>query len=469
MKRFVKPPDELTGRAAAHGSVLLTGASFVGIAIRMATMVILTRELGASDFGLYVLAFSVHLAISSGYFLAAHGAVIADTSRYIGAQSYGSARRLLTEYSALQLLLGVILAGGTAVFIPFFRGGLLHEKASDWLVLLAVLVALTALKKITSASLSSHGNFGVMAAQQLVEALARLIAIVVLVLGLGRGIGGALEADVIGYASGLVVATVMAALAMSYMRACPSRSGWILPSLYKKHGKWDVLTAIGTQLTQSAANWVMAGILSTEAVGIYAVAKRSIGFAKSAMPLKTVMSPLMARHVSDPARLRRIFNKSLQYRVQLNLLLAIVGGALAYPVFRLLFPDFFPLVLVLFLLLLLRYVLNSYNVVTNPLIQAMQAQRMSFGLLVVRRALYIALSPVLMVAFGVVGAAVESLVTTLVISVVKYRLVARLGLRLKIDVSSFFRFEPEDRALVREVMVGKLKRFRTRRSEPRPQ
>ena len=458
----------MTGTDIARGSVLLTISSYLGIAMRMATMVVLTRELGARDYGFYILALSVHLAVSSGYFLGAGKAVIADVSREIGTKQYGRARRLLTEYAGLQLVLGLLLAGGVALFIPVFGDGLVHDRISDWLSLIAVLVAMTALRRIAAAGLTSHGNFGTIAIQQLLENGVRLIAVLALVLGLERGVGGVLEADIIALAFGLVVSFAMLARSTAYLRFHPSHSGWVLPGIYKAHGKWDVITSIGTQLTESAANWVMAGILNAEAVGIYAVAKRSIGFAKSGMPFKKVLAPIMARRASDPAQLRRIFNKALQYWVQFNVLWAVVGGALAYPVFRLLFPDFFPSILPIFLLLLVRHVLNAYNVVTNPLVQAMQAQKISFVMLVVRRASYFALSPALMIGLGVLGAAVETVITVIIMSLVKYRLIARLGLGLRIDVFTFFRFDAEDRHLVRGALTGKLGKIRLNRPEPRP-
>ena len=132
---------------------------------------------------------------------------------------------------------------------------------------------------------------------------------------------------------------------------------------------------------------------------------------------------------------------------------------MAYPVFRFLFPDYFPLVYPLFLLLLARYILNAFNAVTSPLVDSMQAQRISFIMLIVRRLSYFVLSPALMLGFGVIGAALEAVIATVILSVVKYRLVARLGLNLSIDVSSFFRFDAEDRGLVKRAVLGKMRKF----------
>jgi O-antigen/teichoic acid export membrane protein len=452
-------PDRMTGLSAARGSILLSASSYLGIAIRLATVVIVTRELGAHDYGVYVLTLSVQLAISSGYYLGAGRAVIADISRQIGQKQFGRVRRLLTEYSALQLTLAVILGGGVALFIPVFSGGLLNDSASDWLGLIAILVAMAALGRIVSTGLTSHGNFSALAARKLVEVIGRLVAALVLVSFLHRGIGGVLEADIIAQGAGLLVSFFFLARSTSYLRFHTPHRSWVLPGILKAHGKWDILTSVGSQLTESGANWVTAGILNAEAVGILALAKRSMGFAKSGLPLKTVLTPLMARRVSDPAQVRRIFSKAIQYRVQLNILMVIVGGALAYPVFRLLFPDFFPLVLPVFLLLLLRYFLNAYNVVTNPLVEAMQAQRISFSMIVVRRISYFALSPALMIGLGVIGAALEAVIATVIMSLVKYRLIARLGLGLRIEISSFFRFDAEDRNLIKRILPGRLRKL----------
>jgi O-antigen/teichoic acid export membrane protein len=456
-------PDKVTGATTARGSIVLTISQYLGIAIRMATVVILTRELGVRDYGLYVITFSVYLAVSSGFRLGARRAVVADISREIGAKEFGRVRRLLVEFSTLQLLLGVVLGGGVALFAFIFGDDLLHGGASEWMELVAILVAITGLKHIAWTGLTSHGNFSTIAAQHVLESVTRLVAILILVLVLDRGVRGVLEADIIAHAIGLAVSVPSLVRSSAYLRSYDFHRGWILPGILKAHGKWDALTSIGTQLTASATNWVIAGILDAEAVGVYSLAKRSVGFVKVGLPLKTVLAPLMARRVDDPAQLRRIFNKALQYSVQFNVLLAVVGGALAYPVFRFLFPDFFPIVLPLFLLLLLRYILNAYNTVTNPLVEAMQAQRISFIMLVVRRLSYFALSPGLMLGFGVIGAAVETVIATVILSLVKYRLVARLGLDLRIDVSSFFRFDAEDRNLVKGAVLGKLKKVRRNR------
>jgi O-antigen/teichoic acid export membrane protein len=451
-------PDKLTGSSVARGSILLTISQYLGIAIRMATVVILTRELGVRDYGLYVIAFSVYLAVSSGFFFGARRAVVADISREIGSKEFGRVRRLLVEFSALQLFLGAVLGGGVALVTLVFGDDLLHGGASEWMGLVAILVAITALKHIAWTGLVSHGSFSTIAAQRLLETAARLVAILVLVVVLDRGVGGVLEADIIAHAIGLALSFPVLVRSSAYLRSYESHRGWILPGILKAHGKWDALTSIGTQLTASATNWVVAGILDAEAVGVYSLAKRSVGFVKVGLPLKTVLTPLMARRVGDPVQLRRIFNKALQYSVQFNVLMSVIGGALAYPVFRFVFPEFFPLVLPIFLLLLLRYILSAFNTVTNPLVEAMQAQRISFITLAVRRLLYFAVSPALMLGFGVIGAAVEAVIATIILSLVKYRLVARLGLDLRIDVSSLFRFDVEDRNFVKGALLGKLKK-----------
>jgi O-antigen/teichoic acid export membrane protein len=456
-------PDKITGSSTARGSIMLTASSYVGIAVRMATVVILTRELGVRDYGLYVIALSVYLAVSSGFRLAARRAVVADISREIGAKEFGRVRRLLMEFSALQVALGVTLAGGVVLFTSIFGDDLLRGDASEWMDLIVILVAMTGLQHITWAGLTSHGNFSTIAAQQIVETATRLTMIIVLVAMADRGVTGVLEADIIARAAGLVVTSAVLARSIAYLRFHPSYRGWILPGILKAHGKWDALTAIGTQLTESAANWVMAGILDVEAVGVYSLAKRSVGFVKVGLPIKVVLTPLMARRVGDPAQLRRIFNKALQYSVQFDVLMAIAGGAVAYPVFKFLFPDFFPLVLPVFLLLLLRYTLNTYNTVTNPLVEAMQSQRILFIMLAVRRLSYFALSPPLMLGIGVIGAAVETVIVTVILTLVKYRLVARLGLDLRIDASSFIRFDSEDRNLFKGALLGKLKKVKRHR------
>jgi Na+-driven multidrug efflux pump len=100
--------------------------------------------------------------------------------------------------------------------------------------------------------------------------------------------------------------------------------------------------------------------------------------------------------------------------------------------------------------------------VTNPLVEAHQAQRISFSMTVVRRVLYFALSPGLMLGLGVVGAAVETVIAAIVMSLVKYRLIAKLNLNLKIDAKSFLRFDADDRQLVKGLLMGKLRRSDSR-------
>ncbi len=447
----------------ARGSIPLAVSQYLSIAIRMATMVILTWELGVRDYGLYVIAFAVNLAVSSVFKLGATRTVTADISIEIGAKKFGRVRRLLLEFSALQLVLGLVIGGGVALFTFVFGDRLPPSVPPEWMSLVAILVAMSGLDNIAQTGLTSHGKFGALAARPVLNAVTKLIAILVLVLVLDRGVRGVLEADIIANAIWLAVSLPVLVRSSAYLRFHTPHPGWILPGIFKAHGKWDALTAIATQLTESATNWIMAGILDVEAVGVYTLAKRSVGFVKVGLPLKTVLSPLMARRVGDPAQLRRIFNKTLQYSVQLNVLMAMAGGALAYPVFKFLFPDFFPLVLPLFLLLLLRYILNAYNTVTTPLVEAMQSQRILFIMFAVRRLSYFALSPALMLGIGVIGAAVETVITTVILTLVKYRLVARLGLSLRIDASSFFRFDGEDRKLVKGAVFGKLKKVRRKR------
>ena len=444
-------PGKLTGKAAARGSVLLTINGILGMAIGLVSMVVLTRALGVSDYGVYILLLSVHHALSGVFQLGAGSAVIADISRDIGARRYDRVKRFLLEYSVIQMVLALVLAGAIVAGRSFLADRF-GSDVGQGLSLIAVLMVVTAFRNVINVALSSHGEFGVLAFWNGAGSVLRLGGILFFVVTLDLAVPGALLADVVAQAVGIAAVTALMVRRLAYLRTQARFRGWLLPAVLKAHGKWSVFLSAGVHFSANWTTWVIALILNTEAVATYAVAKRLVAPAKVVLPLKTVLSPLLARQADDMIRVRYILQKSLQYRFLLSAVMALTGSLLAYPALALLFPELYPAVVPVFQILLFRLVVRAPRDVLNPLFTAMQMQRYSFYTFLIGQATFLIIGVPFIYFFGLIGAAMEAVIATLILGIMAYWLAVRMDPSLKIAPGLLLEFGRADWDFIKDVL-----------------
>ena len=449
-------PRQLTGRSTARGSALLTITGFIQMGIGLVSMVILTRALGVSGYGVYIVLRSVYEAACAGFQLGAGQVVIADVSREIGKGRFDRCKRLLLDFSwtqiVLSLVLSLVLAGATLAVRPIVttRFG---EDVTQGLFLVSLWLLITGVKNIVRVGLTTHGAFGALVFWSVAESLLRFGGILVFVVGFDSGIPGVLLADIAALCVALLLVAVPLLRSVSYLRGRERFREWLLPGVLRAHGKWSVFLTAGTHASAGWKTWILAFLIDAEAVAIYEIAKRLVVPAKVLLPLKTVLSPLLSRHIGDPARIQHLVHMSLRYRFLLSVFATLIGSIIAYPVFAVLFPDIYPEGVLIFQILLFRLVVRAPSDVLNPFFSATQMQRYSFYTFLLGELTLVGVGIPLIYLFGLVGAAVEAVFATMLVAIVGYRLAVSMDPGLKISPRMLLRLNREDWTLAKDVLL----------------
>jgi O-antigen/teichoic acid export membrane protein len=454
----MKDPEKITGKQAVEGSIYLTLLSVLLKLIGLVAMVILTSALGVKGYGLYVLLLSIHGFLSSFQYLAPADVVTADLGRFIGASETGKIRRLLLEYLSIQTVMALVVAI-MLMIAAHFVGVKYGSQVQKALPLISFMLVLTAARNVFNVTLNSHGAFRTIATWRSVEAVFRLILIMILILWFKTGIIGALLADAFSELAAMAIMVPALRIRFEYLRKHRSFRQWLLPGILRSHGKWSVLQAAGVNTTANLRLWIITYILNVEAVGLYAVAKRMLSFSKSIMPIKTVLIPTFAQNVHDASRVQTYFLKSIKYKFLLAVVIVIFGNIFASPIMVLLFPKYYPASVSIFQILLLVMFTKSFTEVFIPLFNATQTQKYSFLVFAASLVPFIILCPLLTYYFGINGAALEHVISSFIGVLLGYRLVLRLYPSLRRQFGQLFIFDNEDREFWRNLVpVGRLKK-----------
>lgn len=278
-------------RQTCRRVVQLSGSGVVSSVFGMASAVLFARYLPPAEYGaaLTVIAFCGVVGAWTG--LGVEQMLVSDVARARGEGEQETARRLVWEYTFLKLALSGLLIVGLCALGLTRR---LPAQVQPFLWAIALLIGADAVSCIVRTILSSCSQFQLVALLGVGEAAMRLLgacAVGVMTVGSGHHV------IVLQSLSLLIPACVVAASYWSSLlskpKVAPDREG--LLAVLKAHGKWNLALGVTMSLVDPLPVLILSSVLGREAVAIYHVATRLVGFLQ--IPLgaaESALAPILA-------------------------------------------------------------------------------------------------------------------------------------------------------------------------------
>lgn len=451
----------------ARGTTLLTIGSALSRLVSLLTVIIITRVLSLYDYGIVALALAAAGPVFSITSLGMDELLVSDVARELGEGRTRRARAILRSFVRLRfILLAALLICGW-----FLRGALVLRYGpafTTYFWILAAYVAIQGVRSVLQIIFQITKRFGVVAAANTGELAAKLAVVLFFTYSGGLDVKTVLAAYAI--AAGVVTAACIPVTvrALAPFRNIPTEPGIILLPILFRHGKWQALQSVASDLISSIRYFLIHSILSTEAVAIFSVAQSMYSTAASVFPFKFVLFPILAGVARQEERARRLITRATKYSLLAYVVLMVGVWILARPVIGILFPKYLVGVPIL-MLMALRLPLNAFSIAQAPLFTILRDQRVLCILAAISGFSMLILMPPLMWRFSLVGAVVEGLITVSLVIVLREIHLRRRHHLKSVTLRTLFRIDALDRELISQFRSAIVRRFvRQTPREPLP-
>lgn len=429
-RRYVR--GELT---AQFWNVVVKGVS-------LANSFLVLTALTVYQFGLYQLvlaAIAIADNLSAGLF---DDVVVNDTARGLAEQRHAQAKRLFNEFALYKVIVGAILAA-----LMFFGAGEIGayygKDIAVFLQIASFLVILEAIRAVQDLFFTASRSLSAFAIPAIQEIAKFLLLAGFIFLGT-LGIRETLQATVIAAFIALLFASwrFLREYRRAFRGVLAHRQGQLRAAV-SRYGT-PVLIRYGfSRVTKNVRPWLIKFFVNTEAVALYTLAINLITLAQSVFPI-TMISRLLPWEAGDERRLAYIFRRSVKYVFWGGTAVAVLGFLFVPPIITAIFPKYAP---AMPLFWVLTATLPFYGVykIQKSLLLVLREQKILTARLVTESFLVIGLNIVLLPIIGVLGTAVEYVVTYGWRVFLFHRMIAKAHPGLRLKPVSLFSVDPDDR------------------------
>ncbi len=402
------------------------------------------RYLDVSAYGQLTLALSLYAGVAVLLDLGLSNVFVAEVARARGAGNLGRARFLMTRYLWLNVATGCLMLG-ISLAIGYAR------RSPLWAVMGLYLLT-TALTGVISVLFHSHTRYRSLAAQSIVQSLARLLLLAALPLW-WRG-------ELLHGVAWTYPLMDVAALAMSL---CLARRVWrtwqdvpsggyalaLLTSLLRQRGIYAMLTVPVKKIGDQMPFWFLKVLVGDAGVGLYGAAQKGFALLYAFFnALENTIFPLVSEQLSlEKERLQIALRQMQKYTFWLGLAAAVGGGLLAPWLIRIVAGPRYLAAVPLFRLMLWNLVLYAFMQPQRPLFYALGQQRWLFVLYLFNVLVYALALPVGIAVWGVIGAVGATLFYAFLTAGTRMAVLGRLDSHLLLDPRGVFKIEGFDRRL----------------------
>ncbi len=448
-----------TLRVVGTGVAWNTVATIVVKILALANVFLILRHLSVYDYGLVQLVLTVVSTIG-GFLLPGLGSVlISDLARERGEGRLGQVAAVARQYVVLQILLAVLAS--TLLFLgsTLLATHLNQPTIGFYLQIGAFSYLAGVLRSLLTVLATVELRF---AFQNILFILDEGIKLLFLLIGFGLGLGlvGVLYATVLAPIAVVILTLPWGIKSFKPLLSAPraAEPWW---TLLTAHRFWGISSSYLTTLNQNSRLWMVQLFLGTEAVGLFSFAQGLASQAGSLITFSNITTPLLAGAVHEPKRFANLGTRALKYHVWIALA-TLIPGMLLTPFFiHGLFPAYSGAI-VITLMYLVTLIPSAANVVLSGLYPALKRQRDYFFNATLLKTFTLVLSaPPLILFFGIIGAAIEPLITISVSTMNRIQALRTLAPGFLTDVRELFVFDATDRALVKQILARRVSFFRT--------
>lgn len=438
-------------RAVVEGGLWFSGSSAAVKVVGLANTILVLRLLSVYEYGLYHLVLAAY-GLASVFFLSGFDQIaLADLMRAKGADDTGRVRRIFFEFFLLKAGIGALLF--FTVFFGASAVGAWYGADIAYAVrIISFLFLLVPLERAMNLVFNYHLSFRAMSLYAFTEEALKLSALLFFVFIAGLGVSGVVLAAV---AASVGAFFVFLPCALRLFRAIPVAAGqWrgsLLVIAFSDYGKWAVGLRYLGDFQRHVRPWIIRSFLSTEAVGLFAIAENLYGQVVGLVPLVNVFVPAVAQHIADRAGIRKLLYVCAKYGTPLFMLLGIASVPALLVLIRFAFPQY-AAALPVFYIFLLTAVTAGVSHILVAVFYAQRQQRAHFFIMAATVAVTLSLGILLVPAFGVYGMAMEFVISAFFFNGVRLWHLFRRYPELRFAPRMLFSFGAEDKALLRSAL-----------------
>jgi O-antigen/teichoic acid export membrane protein len=440
-------------KTVAEGTVLYTVNNILQKGVGFVSALLLANFLSVYAFGLLKLVQSVLSMAMALFFPGINSVIIAEASRARGSGELGRFRSLLSIYTRAELGIGALLTVIFLLAVPIV-GRFMGAGWSSILLAASPLIFLGALRMVMSVFFQAHLMFKEFAVLKMIESILNLIAAAAAIFLLRGSIQSLMLCYSAAQAGSLALFLPHFVKINRGLRQVAPDAVALAP-LIKEQGIWSIMNDYLSSLANNGRLWAMAAFLNVEAVALYSLADALINHTVSLFPLRETMLPVLAGEVENRDRVRRVYLRVIKYHLAAFSALILAGLFLFPPILHFFFSKY-DRAIPLYQLMLLILIAASFASAQNALLAALRRQKQLFFATCVKAAIVVPLLALFTRLLGVIGTAIETIVSAVIFTILRGRILHRAAPYLKFRLVELFRFDEFDR----EIFIGAWRRLK---------
>jgi O-antigen/teichoic acid export membrane protein len=442
-----------------RGVISSTGFSLFSKGLAFLLSLVLFRSLSLHEYGTYQLIIAAWGILMVFLFQGLSSLVTSRASKLRSLDQPEESRQLVAGF--FTLLAGVCLFLFLFVNIYYAQSkGAADSSVATSLRLLSFTLLVNPFGQLTRFFFSFDHEFIWMNALTSCEDALKTIGVLICFFVLDQKTATAVIASIVG-ASFLVNICFFPLAAKRFFQMFKSIS-WhacmLVIYLLKDEGVWAVLQKQIRQVGQNGRVFLVELLLGREVLALYSFAEKITTQVMALLPLDDVLIPLMSAEVKNQDRVKRVFRLGFKYATWAFSLLALAlffGAPFFVPFF---FPRYIQAISSVQIFAL--YVpFTGMAILLSSFFVSHQSQKRLFILVLARWIWFIPLGYVLMHFFGVLGIALEYVISLIAFNLLRYRALTKLHSWLALDWTELFKITAEDRGLFKQFIVARFKKI----------
>jgi len=440
----------MTASTGLAGAVRhLTIGAIVEKAATFVSGLLLFRLLPLADYGALVLAYSTFAIVELFAGFAMGDLVVtryAQRQEPVSRQPAAEARDLLGSY-LLWMAFGIAGAGVAGLLLRPWITSAAPIFAPHYGLLLAAALT-TPVRNLVITLLRVEHDFGGIKTADIVRSVGLAAGYMVFIGAWRWGLAGGLAAHLV--ANSLPLIWLSPRLARQAAGLGRHLRAAAMVRLLGDEGQWQLVRYAVTTLHGSARPWLIGGVLGLEAVALFNAAKTVLAIPGDVLPLKEALVPLMSREVKHPAVLRRMYVESMGLSVGIFGAAAVAIAIAAPWIFTAIFPRYQAAV-VLIQIMSANVVIAGLATPQVALLYALRRQRAYSSTTMLNLVLMVLTGVPLMLWLGVTGFAISFVLNSLVIVLLRQRVLRKACPDLSLSWQEWMSFLRPEPAFIRQL------------------
>lgn len=440
---MMKPEDSISHKAIT-GSFWTSTSNWLLKFTTAFSLILTLKALSVYQYGLVQLVLSF-FSVGVLFNLSAFHDVIVTEIAIAKGEGRERQKGLYLTFLKAQSILSFIL------FLVFFLGAPLINRfahgadAALYIRLVSLFFLLSPLREAYMLLLSVELKFYELAIFSVVEQVSRLLILVLTLYVFKLKIAGVLLASILSQVVTMLVCLPMFRRSYSPLKVVEGVRVR-LSEIFLRHGKWAVAVSYISNFNSNMRIWLTQYLLGTEAVGLFELAANLFSHTRSLLPISEVVTPIIPQYVHVRERFVLIINKALKYSMLAYIAVGIAAFLVFPPIIIYLFPKYIGS-MGLYRIMLIALIPHSMTVVLVPLYYSLREQRSLFFAYVRRIVATAVVLPIMAHYFGIVGLAIEFVVTAIFLMVDRLYMAKKLVPEIHLD-KRVLTFDEYDRTIL---------------------